>query len=308
MTIRSTSRWWLSTARARAYSQLVRPSGLLGESDGLADTDHVCWVFDDPLSFADAARRYLAEGLDRHERLLCVGAGLAEDFRAAGEPFGSLDALTARGALGFADLGSAYAADAVVRPEVQRAFYEAAVAQARDDGYRGLRVVADVTPLARTPGGRAQLLRWEHLADEFIASGAGLVALCGYSGSTLDEDALADLAAVHPHVRAARHSPSFRIWFDRDRVVLAGVVDTFGADRLARVLAASPVSGPAATLDLTSLELADAAGCRVLARWGCDLAGRGTALRITGEPAIVRRVWQLVGLADLSPVTFVEHP
>lgn len=42
----------------------MRLSGVLDGGNALADTDHVCWVHDDPAPFADAAQRSLA-GLAR---------------------------------------------------------------------------------------------------------------------------------------------------------------------------------------------------------------------------------------------------
>ncbi len=204
----------------------MRLSGLLHGSDALAHADHVCWVYDDPASFTDAAQRFCAEGLAGGERLLCVGDGLADDFRAAGEPFGSLADLQARGALTFAPVTGTYADGRVVRADEQRAFYEAAVRGAQDAGFRGLRVVAEVTPLAVGDRGRAALVRWEHVADEYIASGAGMLALCAYRRGDLTEDAVADVAAVHPLVHAPLDPPSFRLWFDGPRAALAGTVDT----------------------------------------------------------------------------------
>jgi anti-anti-sigma regulatory factor len=282
----------------------VRDCGVLEERDPLTDADHVCWVYDDPESFVDAAQRYLAVGLTKGERLMCVGDGLSADLRSAGEPFGSLDALAARGALTFDSVDETYVDEGALSPADQWAFYDAAVREARVAGFSGLRVVADVTPLARTARDRARLVQWEHLADEFIASGSGMVALCAYRRSALDPDAVADVTSVHPRVHAPLDRPSFRIWFDGTRVVLAGAVDTFGADRLARVLATSPVSGPTAVLDLSGLETVDVAGCRALATWARALAERGVRLRVQGAPRSVVRIWRLLGLDGSAPVMF----
>jgi anti-anti-sigma regulatory factor len=284
----------------------VRDCGVLDARDPLTDADHVCWVYDDPESFVDAAQRYLAVGLTKGERLMCVSDGLAADLRAAGEPFGRLDALVDRGALRFGRVGAAYAECGTPNAADLRAFYDAAVRDARAAGFTGLRVVADVTPLARTAQGRTLLVQLEHLADGYIASGSGMVAMCAYRRGALDARAVADVAAVHPLVHAPLDQPSFRIWFDRTRVVLAGTVDTFGADRLGRVLNASPVCRPTAVLDLSRLELIDAAGCRTLAAWARALADRGVRLCLEGAPHSVVRIWRLLGLDGPAPVTFAE--
>ena len=283
----------------------MRLSGVLDEHDALAHADHVYWVYDDLASFTEAAQRFLADGLARGDRLLCVGDGLADEFRLAGEPFGSLDDLVARGALCFRGVSGTYADGQVVRADQQHAFYDAAVQAARDAGYRGLRVVADITPLARTAAGRAGLVQWEHVADEYIASGSGMVALCAYSRDALTEEALADVTSVHPQVHAPYRLPSFRIWFDGPRPALAGTVDTFAAERLARVLG-SPDPGPVAVLDLSGLEVVDAAGARVLARWAASLLDRGTAVHLPGAPSSLLRIWSLLGLHRRAPVVFAE--
>ena len=51
----------------------------------------------------------------------------------------------------------------------------------------------------------------------------------------------------------------FHVFYDGDHVVVAAGVDTFEAERLARVLADSPTV-PAALLDLSRLEFVDGAG------------------------------------------------
>lgn len=297
----------LGRGASPAYGRAVRLSGVLdGESlaSALPHADHLCWVYDDAASFADAAQRFLAEGVAAGDRLLCVGDGLAEEFRAAREP--SLDRLVERGDLEFAELTGTYADGRTVRPHEQRAFYDAAVRDAQAAGYRGLRVVAEVTGLAADDGARAQLVRWERVADEYIASGAGLTAMCAYSRDVLDAEALADVTAVHPQVHAPHDRPSFRVWFDGDRAALAGTVDTFAADRLARVLATSPVAPPAVVLDLSGVEVVDVAGARVLARWARCLAERGIALHLRGAPRALVRIWGLLGLDARAPVVFDE--
>jgi anti-anti-sigma regulatory factor len=284
----------------------VREPGVLDEWDPLTSADHVCWVYDDPASFVDAAQRYLALGLARGQRLMCVGDGLAADLRAAGEPFGSLDGLVAHGTLRFDTVDGAYAEGGVLSAADQWAFYDAAVRDARAAGFTGLRVVAELTPLGRTPAAREGLVRWEHLADEFIASGSGMLAFCAYRRGALDACAVADVAAVHPQVHAPLDLPSFRIWFDGPTLVLAGTVDTFSAGRLGRVLETSPVSGPVTVLDLTALDLVDVAGCRTLATWARDLHDRCIRLEVVGASPSVVRIWRLLGLDGAAPVTFPE--
>ena len=98
-----------------------------------------------------------------------------------------------------------------------------------DDGYPGLRVVAEVSDLAADPATRRE--PWSAgstLADDLMARGSGFTAMCAYRGD-LAREALADVASVHPLVRAPGGRPAVPVFLDGDRIVLAGSVDTFSA-------------------------------------------------------------------------------
>jgi hypothetical protein len=62
-------------------------------------------------------------------------------------------------------------------PDAQPAFCQQATSRAPADGYRGLRVVAELTPLATAAGPSGDLLRWEHRADDFMAAGSEVTAV-----------------------------------------------------------------------------------------------------------------------------------
>lgn len=274
------------------------------EIPGAGSSDHVCWIYgaDDP-DVDRAVRRFLAGGLERNERLLCVGERVIESLRTEADGFGGADELIARGVLTAVTTAEVYDAVDDFDPADQRAFYDAATSAAIADGYAGLRVVADVSELAADPSTRADLLRWEHLADELIARGGGFTAMCAYS-ATLPGDALADLAAVHPLVHSTDGPPPFQVFFDEQRVVLTGSIDTFGTGRLARVLASSPVHGPHAVLDLALVDFVDVAGARTIARWARELDARAIALDVRGASPLFHRMWRLLALDRLAPVRF----
>ena len=108
-------------------------------------------------------------------------------------------------------------------------------------------------------------------------------------------------------VPAREEPPPFRLIRDEGRLAVAGTVDTFGADRLAQLLASSPVVGPAVTLDLRRMEFVDVAGCRAIAAWACDLREHSAQLTLVGASRLVQRMWQLLALAEVAPVTFAEQ-
>ena len=281
----------------------MRAHGRVVEVPEAGPSDHVCWVYDDDRDLDAAVGRFLAGGLGRGERLLVVGDGLIERLDAATLPFGGTDELMARGALQRLPLAEAYDATARFVPEQQLAFYEEATRQAIEEGYRGLRVVAEVSALAADPTHRPDLVRWEHLADDLAAHGPGFTAMCAYRGD-LGAGVLDDVAAVHPLVHAPEGVPPFQVFFEDGRVVVAGSVDTFTADRLGAVLAATPLDGPHPVLDLGRLAFVDVAGCRVLGRWAQAVCARPAQLRVTGASRLVERMWQLLALDGVAPVSF----
>jgi ABC-type transporter Mla MlaB component len=284
----------------------VRASGSLRAVPEAGRADHLCWVHDgdDDAAFDDAVRTFLAGGLARGERLLCVGERVIDGVRADAASFAAVDRLVADGTLGLMPLADAYAATGPFSAERQFEFYDAVTRRALAEGYAGLRVVAELTALAEDPLLRSELLRWEHLADRYVVEGPGMTAMCAYRGD-LASSALADVASVHPAASAPTGMPQFRLFFDDDRLVLAGSVDVSEADRLVRLLAGSPPV-PALLLDLSRLQFVDVAGCRVIARWAGDLCGRGVAVEIRGASRLFRRVWDLLELSAVASVAFSE--
>lgn len=279
----------------------MRPDGLLTDPRGAARGDHVCWVYDTPDSFAEVARACLEEGLARGERLLWVAGGGIPSV-----PLPDVECLLARGALQVLDVGAAYAGSGSFTPEDQLAFYDAATRAALTAGYTGLRVIADVSDLAADEARRPELVRWEHLADAYIASGSGMVALCAYRGD-LPAEALADVATVHPLVHVRGGEPAFRIWFDGDALAAAGSLDTFDAPRLEHVLDGTRAGRPQATLDLSRVDFVDVGGCRTIARWARRLADRGTRLELVGCSRVFRRMWRVLGFDEYVEVSFRER-
>jgi ABC-type transporter Mla MlaB component len=285
----------------------VRASGLLRETAALDSADHVCWIDDDDDAFTEAAVRFLSAGLDRNERLLWIGDGAEERLQRSGGRLGAVDRLTDRGTLRILPATEAYTATGAFGPEEQLRFYSAEIRRALDDGYSGLRVVAEVTPVLAAGASPAGFLAWEHLCDdELISRGAGLAALCSYRRGEVPDDVLADAAARHPVVHCPPGTAPFRVWFEDGRLTVGGEVDAFSADRLARLLAAGHVEGPSVRLDLSGLTFVDLAGVRAVAAWARGLDPGPARLELSGASRLFRRMWALLGPAGLPEVSFPE--
>ena len=283
----------------------MRTHGLVEDVPEAAAADHLCWVYADDAAFDEAAREFLVGGLARGERVLCVGQRVIDSLGTLGRPAVDVADLIARGTVETLTLAEAYAAAGPFLPEQQLAFYDAATRRAKDDGYRGLRVIAEVSDLAADPGQLPELLRWEHLADEYAAHGSGFSAMCAYRAD-LAPDALGDVASVHPLLRAPEEFSSFRLYADGDHLSLVGTVDVFSVDRLTRVLSATRVKDDGVVLDVTGLDFVDVAGCRALARWAAGLDPGSVSVEVVGASSLLRRMWDLLHLGRLAPITFTE--
>lgn len=303
MTAGAVERTALFGEARRPYSRRMRAHGQVIDVPGAGTHDHVCWVYRDERELDDATLDFLGGGLARGERLLCVGDRVVEGLRRNASALGGVEALIEQGALQALALAEVYAAAGAFSAERQLAFYAAATAQALADGYRGLRVLTDVSALAADPHVQPELVRWEHVADEFVAHGPGMTAMCTYRAD-LPARTLTEASSVHPMVHAPGAPPAFQVFFDQQRIVLVGDVDALGAEQLARVLATSPVTGGTRALDLSGLQFADVAGCRAIAGWARSLAQRGVRLELRNAPALVQRTWQVLELGEWASVSF----
>src|SRR5438105_4978428 len=119
----------------------MRNQGVRFECIRMRPHDHIGWVFDGQAGFDALAGPFLAEGAVRGERLIYVAAdpGLAAAARLAGV-LGPHDVQVA-------SIAEVYGATGIVDAPGQRATFATALAGALAEGYSGIRVAADNTPL-----------------------------------------------------------------------------------------------------------------------------------------------------------------
>ncbi|MFL6138868.1 MAG: MEDS domain-containing protein [Frankiaceae bacterium] len=272
-------------------------------------SDHVCLAFGQRAEFLAAAGAFLTEGATAGEQLMYVSdrpvAEMPDDL-ASDE---ALRDLHARGSLSVVHLDEIYGAGARLRVYEQLAVYSRAAQDALAAGFSGLRVAAEVTRLALGDRSDEVQVRWEHLADELVASRA-LSALCGYDQSVVPARTLGDVAAAHPAVLGDADLAPFRLYFADSRLTLAGAVDAFGADRLARLLRGSHVvdaasDGPIA-VDVAALEFIDARGAYALLRWGLELVAIERRLMLVGASEMFSRIWHALGFDEVAEVDVVR--
>jgi anti-anti-sigma factor len=282
----------LARGHARAYTPLMRRNGVLRPVDELGPCDHACWLYDDDAQFRAQAARFLEDGLRLGQRLLYIGeraeAQLRADLR---ERLPQCDELIDADALRVSSISGHYERPSEIAPEEQLRRFIDATQQAIADGYRGLRLVADVGSLVTEPEDRAARARTEHLAERFMAAGNPLAALCCYDARRVEPSALQEIACVHPLVRGRGASRSFRLFGDGAQLALGGEVDHFNAPVLERALC-NVESG---SIDLSALEFIDHRGLLALARRHHEVSAQGGSLRFGSIPPVVHTMLQILG-------------
>ena len=267
---------------------------------GLRPGDHVCWTFADPADLSAAVLPFLDEGRRLGEQLLFVGASRAELLRILA-PLPGRDELLSDGQLQVHATAAVYGSGEQLSPGEQVAAYRTLVAEAHERGRTGLRVAADVTPLARHRGGaRRQLHVYEHLADAMMGA-LPMTALCLYDAA-LGDDVLGPVTLLHPD----QHSGAEALAHLSGRgssLSLHGEVDVTQADDLLRALVDVACDAPGeVVLDLSGLRFLDVAGARALARATRLLRGADVQLRLVGAPRTPARCLALFGLGgDVVP-------
>lgn len=252
-------------------------------TSGLGLHGHACWVYADEGEFRAGALAFLEDGVELGQRLMYVGPGSVQKLRKDLEGLDGLDHLLASGGLRIMPLENAYDVGSPVDPVAQLTLYSAATSSALVDGYTGLRVVAEVTPLVLDPELWPSHTHWESVADRYVAKNP-LAGLCCYDRRALPDEILADLACVHRSSNAPPEVAPFRLYAGREGLCLAGEVDSFAAENLGRLLAAATPPGSDLVLELDQLEFIDHTGVLAIADHAAELARTGYRVRLHGAP------------------------
>jgi ABC-type transporter Mla MlaB component len=275
----------------------MRRHGSVACATGLGVRGHACWTYGDDLEFISGAYDFLRDGVDLGQRLLYVGSGGVQKLRFDLDGFPGVELLLDDGTLRIMPLELVYDTGQIADPMARLAMYASATETALRDGFTGLRVVADCTPLVSEPEQWEQHLRWEAVAERFMARNP-MAALCCYDRRVLPDSVLSDLACVHRSAHGPDFAAKFRLYAGRDGLGLAGEVDGFTAGDLGRLLRlAAPERGDVA-LELDELDFIDQHGVLAIADHARELGTEGRSLTVLGAP---RSFDRLAGLlqADL---------
>ncbi len=185
----------------RPYNRLVRSVGGARYASGFGVQDHLSWPYDDRVDFHRRVCEFLSDGFDLGLRCVYASEGPRELLEADVVGVPDLQSKIASGALALNVLSDLYPDGSVIDAGETLATFAAATEDAVSAGYAGLRVVADATPLVRSPEQLAAFARWEHAADSYMSEHP-LSGMCGFDRSQLNRTATIALACLHPAARA----------------------------------------------------------------------------------------------------------
>jgi anti-anti-sigma factor len=263
-----------------------RRAGVLQADDHVGVSDHACWGYASDAERGDLACAWLADGLRRGQRGLYVADATASTLvdELAGIPDAA--AWISSGGLVVLPSTDAYDLRAPIDADAQLAMYAGAVDQAIADGYDGVRVAADITPLVADVRRRPAHLRWEQIADRYIAEHP-LAPLCLSDTRTIT--GIDAIVCVHP-LQGPVAAPFSVHGVGAEQAALRGELDAFSSDLVAEVLDSLP--GTDHRLDVSALEFVDARAAWVLQHELRRRRETGRPVVLAGVAPRLRRVWE----------------
>ncbi len=186
------------------------------------------------------------------------------------------------------------------------AMFRREAALAREEGYRGLRLIAEMDWLLAQPPTPKELFDFELMLDEVVAE-LNATFVCAYRVSQYAPENIAELVAVHPlSTGDAPADLNFRMWnVDRGTWELSGEIDILNSAQFHRALATASAHGPLRRLSLARLTFISVDGIAALAEAAAAQATH--PLIIHRATSVFHDCWTFLGLADRLPhVTFEQ--
>ncbi|SDS85646.1 MEDS domain-containing protein [Actinoplanes derwentensis] len=277
--------------------------------DRLCLGDHTCLVFDDDATRMQALTGFIRAGLRDHHRIRYFGDGHDEITSALIARGVDAAASIAAGQLQVSTPYESYLAPGVFDPEATVGAWRAEAALAKAAGYRGLRVIGDMSWASRPIPGADRLAWYEAQVNRVYADGDAM-ALCLYdrrlfSAADLQRARWAHPAAVDrdtahesvPLLRAVRtvDVPGIRLEGEADmsnRHALRAVMEHLVED--------TPATSRPLTVDVSGLRYADVTAVRILMHIAVTAAHR---LHLVGCSPVLQRLLAFNGAGAVPTLT-----
>jgi anti-anti-sigma regulatory factor len=279
----------------------VRLAGVSLGARGFGPSDHLCWAYEDPPDFQNRVLEFLADGLSLGQRVCYVAAGDVQKLRDDLRDLDGLDVEVEAGAVLIQSLDKVYPDGMPVDECAQVQEYARQTDRALADGFTGLRVAAETTPLVRTSAQLDAFARYEHKVDRFMSE-QPFAAMCAFDRRELGAERIAQLACMHPNANAG--TTQFRLHASkRAAASLGGEVDSMTRDLFPLALERADLwsTGGELVIDATGLTFIDHRSLIVLGEFAARCGG--IAVLRTASPSPAR----IAELLDLTNVR-VEPP
>jgi anti-anti-sigma factor len=244
----------------------------------LGEGSHACWIVNEDQTYLEVAKALLAKAKTSNRKALLFG------------PEGSMP-LLALGPLANAavDPHNEYLHGGALDPPAMFAMFEREAELARQQGYTGLTVVADMDWMVPAlPHGKG-IVEFELMLDRRVKD-IGATVVCAYRKTSFDTAALSGALCVHPVSVDPNSPPQFTVVAGSASTwCLSGEVDIAVADDFHTALRTA-ATDQAWAIDISDLEFIDVAGMRAIAKVASE-----NGLRLIGMRPSLERVWKLAG-------------
>lgn len=168
--------------------------------DGHPCNDHFALIYETRAEQLDAIAPFLAQGLERGERCLCVLDELTETevLTAIRQTDIDIEAAIDGGSLVFNTVAETYLQDGGFDPDGMVDRYDKSISEATDE-YAGLRIVAETTWLQKETTSFEQFMEYEAKVNTLFDD-EDCIALCLYDRTTLEPEAVREIVRTHPHL------------------------------------------------------------------------------------------------------------
>lgn len=293
------------------------PSGRAGlmahpdTADRLQLGDHVCWTFDRDEDRLAGTAAVVDAGVRRNEKVLyltesLLPAALLAGLEARG---GRVGDASGRGQLVIGHARDTYLPGGRFDPDTTIRVLDRHIDRALDEGWAGLRVIADMAWASRADVRDDHLSHFETAASRLF-TGRRAMAVCQYDQRLFSAAELRRASAAHPAPPGVEGgvvwAPLLRMERTRAGLTLAGEADMSNRGALAAVLsefiADHRGTGPA-VVDLSGLTFADAAAVGLLITAAQNVP---QGVRMVGCHPTVARMLALLGAGDVPGLTVSE--
>jgi hypothetical protein len=250
--------------------------------DKLNSGDHVGWMVTGSAQFAALAAGCLEQGAAAGQKLFYFSPGRVSRSRSL--PIG--------GGVSVIDPHVAFLGGGGLEPSTMYAAFREQAVVAADEGYSGLRVVADMDWLLGPGPSGGQIAAFEQGLDA-VAVETGATIVCAYRRGSFPGRDLAEVMCVHPHeLGEGPQDLGFRIWSSgAGRWHVSGEVDARAGAAFPAALRTAAEGAASLWLDCSDLRFIDAAGMRAIAR----TARRGdVTVSLQGASDLMRRCWEIL--------------